>query len=647
MFPRRLELSWLGTPVKLTFLMLVTGYAIYLAIVLNHRDAYYTFWDLFPSLHWHFLTWVFSHPFGLSILALGVAGLIAGIARNEGSKALVQKQMSVAMLPSHDAMTQRVAALATKLDIPAPEVGLVAVSNAFAVGSSRKNSMVVLGTPLTRTLTDDELNAVIGHELGHIVTNDMQRMQVGEGYQMLMGQLVNIVRIIGIIGAASYGKRDMVRLVDGLGNLGRMTVFLGGELLLMGLSRKREYYADAIGAALTSPHTMISCLEKIHAVREPLSDEETMFKCMMFRSSFMGGLLSTHPTLESRKRALQSGVYLKRLQEGGRTAMFLKWATPYARRGALAGLKHGTVAAKAAREQLTQLGNEGYTKLKNLERPHTPTWHPSSPDMFRAPDDPYLVEPDRGPLPRPADRRSYPQNLPIEDYPKSQWSVPEPERVQPYERPALPRHQAPTRSWTWLSLIGWALLGLVALVAGAMMSLVWDGTCSLSGCFSPSARQMMTAVTGLPKAPYTLDYPIMIGGQEIGTHRVQFKIHAARGCTLDVERTDTPDMRLGFQPTSYGPENGRVVFDFRKAESLKLERTTAFEQGMHEMFSTRKTGKNDYQVLAVKVLGEGAACTVGTVGACQMVTIWERPLEPGLEDRMNQAFNNLAARCRN
>ncbi|WP_281069969.1 M48 family metalloprotease [Rhizobium leguminosarum] len=81
---------------------------------------------------------------------------------------------------------------------------------------------------------------------------------------------------------------------------------------MLRLSRSREYWADAIGAALTSKEHMIAALEKLHNGPE-LSEFERQHAGLMFRGVAAGSLLSTHPTLEERRAALQSEAYLNRL----------------------------------------------------------------------------------------------------------------------------------------------------------------------------------------------------------------------------------------------------------------------------------------------------------------------------------------------
>ncbi|MGD9730498.1 MAG: M48 family metalloprotease, partial [Nitrospiraceae bacterium] len=134
---------------------------------------------------------------------------------------------------------------------------------------------------------------------------------------------------------------------------GRYVLFIGGELIVKNLSRKREYYADAIGASLTSPDAMIRALEKLERLGRNETAAEECYGHLMFKGVGFGHVFSTHPTTEDRCRALRSGTYLEKLTEGGvlqqgaravtawaiRTAPHRRYAWRVARREARGGAR--------------------------------------------------------------------------------------------------------------------------------------------------------------------------------------------------------------------------------------------------------------------------------------------------------------------
>lgn len=199
----------------------------------------------------------------------------------------------ITLLKEDDPLAQHVHALAAKLGLRTrPWVGVMPHSNAYAIGSNADNALVVIGYPLLDTLSNPEVDAIIGHELGHVASNDMRRMGLARSFQN------SLVWYLGFS--------------DTLQRWGRWILTWVSELFILRLSRNREYWADAVGAALTSKEDMIAALEKLHTAPD-LSDFERNYARLMFRGIASGSLLSTHPTLEERRTALQQETYLRRI----------------------------------------------------------------------------------------------------------------------------------------------------------------------------------------------------------------------------------------------------------------------------------------------------------------------------------------------
>lgn len=198
----------------------------------------------------------------------------------------------IRVLPEDDELTQRVHIMAGRLGLKArPWVGVMPHHNAYAIGANPANALVVIGWPLQQTLTETEVDAIIGHELGHVANNDMRRMGLARSFQN------SLVWYLGFS-----------KMVQGFG---RWSLTWLSELYMLRLSRNREYWADAIGAALTSKDAMISALEKIHEAPSPSGFEREHAR-LMFRGR-TSALLSTHPTLKERRTALEKETYLKRI----------------------------------------------------------------------------------------------------------------------------------------------------------------------------------------------------------------------------------------------------------------------------------------------------------------------------------------------
>lgn len=253
---------------------------------------------------WFGLLWgsLLSAPF---VIGLGVAAasLLGGIllvplwATFWGLIALGWQRENAArlhditLLKEEDPLTQRVYVLAAKLGLThRPWVGVMVHNNAYAIGSGPHNALVVIGQPLLDNLTDAEVDAIIGHELGHIANNDMRRMGLAYSFQNSLVWYFWFSRTL---------QRWACWLVTWL-----------SELFVLGLSRRREYWADAIGAVLTSKADMMSALEKLHA-KPDLTSFEREHARLMFRGRAGGSLFSTHPTLQQRLGALEDGTYMR------------------------------------------------------------------------------------------------------------------------------------------------------------------------------------------------------------------------------------------------------------------------------------------------------------------------------------------------
>ncbi|NTB02388.1 M48 family metalloprotease [Agrobacterium tumefaciens] len=226
-------------------------------------------------------------------LAVPLWGTVWGLVGLGRQRENALKEHGITLLKEGDPLVQRVHTLAARLGLRTrPWVGVMPHNNAYAIGSSADSALVVIGQPLLNNLTEAEVDAIIGHELGHVANNDMRRMGLTRSFQN------SLVWYLGFS--------------ETLQRWGRWLLTWVSELFVLRLSRNREYWADAVGAALTTKEDMIAALDKLHHGPE-LSDFERNHARLMFRGLSAGSLLSTHPTLEERRRALEAEKYLKKL----------------------------------------------------------------------------------------------------------------------------------------------------------------------------------------------------------------------------------------------------------------------------------------------------------------------------------------------
>ena len=171
---------------------------------------------------------------------------------------LVKRSMNVRSLSEAEAphIHQMVQELADEAGIPKPEVGLseIDIPNAFAYGRSSKSGHIAITRPILGLLDRDELKAVLGHEMGHIKHNDM-----------IVTAAVSVIPMICYYIALSFMFSGDSRNGGGMiiGILGYV-FYLVGQLLVLFISRTREYYADEASVEFGNrPAALVSALYKL------------------------------------------------------------------------------------------------------------------------------------------------------------------------------------------------------------------------------------------------------------------------------------------------------------------------------------------------------------------------------------------------
>ncbi len=190
--------------------------------------------------------------------------------------------------------------------------------NAFATGRKPEKSAVAVTTGLLRRLDRDELQGVIGHEVGHIVNQDVKFMTLAA---VMLGTIVILSDILLRTFIYTGGRRGGRRSGgDGGGGGGwimlavLLVALLGplfAQLLYFACSRKREYLADASSALFTRyPEGLASALEKISRSAVPRKEVNRALAPLYIVNPLQGraavGLTSTHPPTEERIRILRS-----------------------------------------------------------------------------------------------------------------------------------------------------------------------------------------------------------------------------------------------------------------------------------------------------------------------------------------------------
>ena len=195
--------------------------------------------------------------------------------------------------------------------IPKPKVAIVnsVVPNAFATGKSPKSSLVAVTSGILDLLDDDELEAVIGHELSHVRSRDVLVLTLASVFSMVAWYLVQFGFFGGLQGRGrnASGGTAIVILVA-------LITWVVSFLIIRAISRYREYSADRSGAIMTGkPDKLASALLKISGKMGniPTKELENVQKLNAFfiipalSGSSIANLFSTHPPVEKRVQKLR------------------------------------------------------------------------------------------------------------------------------------------------------------------------------------------------------------------------------------------------------------------------------------------------------------------------------------------------------
>jgi heat shock protein HtpX len=196
--------------------------------------------------------------------------------------------------------------LTGRAGLPMPKIYVIPTEspNAFATGRNPQHASVAVTHGILSLLTDEELEGVLAHELGHVRNRDILTSSIAA---TLAGAITILARMAFWFGAFGGGdRRD--REGGGLGALVMLIVApFAAMLIQLWVSRTREYEADATGAHLTgNPYALASALEKISAVsrRVPLTASPSSAHLFIVQPLLSGetlmSLFSTHPPIQKR-----------------------------------------------------------------------------------------------------------------------------------------------------------------------------------------------------------------------------------------------------------------------------------------------------------------------------------------------------------
>lgn len=246
-------------------------------------------------------------------LVFGMAGSFVSLLM---SKWMAKRAMGVQIIDqpqnaSEQWLLSTVKNLSDKAGIGMPEVGVFhsAAPNAFATGANKNKALVAVSTGLLQRMNKDEVEAVLGHEIGHVANGDMVTLALIQG--VVNAFVMFFARIIG-----NFVDKAVFKNEDGPGIAYYVTTFLAEMVLgilastiVAWFSRRREYRADEAGAALTSNAAMASALMRLKETYDQPSDlSGELVAFGIGGEGKMSALFASHPPLDARIAALQAAA---------------------------------------------------------------------------------------------------------------------------------------------------------------------------------------------------------------------------------------------------------------------------------------------------------------------------------------------------
>lgn len=242
----------------------------------------------------------FTGMFVLSVI-FGFASSVIGLFL---SKPMVIRSMGVNVIktPSTQVeawLQETVRLLAAKKGVKCPQVGIYhsPEMNAFATGWNKDDALVAVSTGLLERMEQDEIEAVLGHEMSHVSNGDMVTMCLAQGAVNTIAYMASWI-IAGFMRGENRAPSFLVQ------HLCLMLFNFLGCIVVNAFSRWREYRADAGSAEVLGTEPMIKALEALKYQTVDTKPDEVKAMCISGSNSFME-LFMTHPPLEKRIAALK------------------------------------------------------------------------------------------------------------------------------------------------------------------------------------------------------------------------------------------------------------------------------------------------------------------------------------------------------
>jgi len=203
-----------------------------------------------------------------------------------------------------------VSRLSNQISVKMPEVGVFDSPdmNAFATGATRNSALVAVSTGLLENMGQDEIEAVLAHEMTHVANGDMVTLTLIQG--VINTFVIFVARLVGHVvdrvvfkSDRDYGPAYFLTVI-----ITEIFLAILASAIVMWFSRQREFRADAGGARLAGKNKMIAALRRLQQAYEPeeLPGQLAAFGINGGLGHGLRRLFMSHPPLEARIAALEA-----------------------------------------------------------------------------------------------------------------------------------------------------------------------------------------------------------------------------------------------------------------------------------------------------------------------------------------------------
>jgi heat shock protein HtpX len=240
---------------------------------------------------------------GGSFISLGISKWMAK--RMTGAQVIESPQS-----PAEVWLLEKVNQHARAAGIGMPEVAVFDSPdpNAFATGARRDHALVAVSTGLLGRMNQDEVDAVLGHEISHIANGDMITLTLIQGvvntFVFFLSRVIgHLVDRVVFKTERGHGPAYFITAI-----VAQIVLGILASAIVLWFSRQREFRADAGGARLAGAGNMIAALERLKAGvdAEPLPEQLGAFGISGGRGGGIRRLFSSHPPLDERIAALKA-----------------------------------------------------------------------------------------------------------------------------------------------------------------------------------------------------------------------------------------------------------------------------------------------------------------------------------------------------